>query len=195
MTRQEWVECVGAMKALWPNYDPGPDDLRVTYAFVESMDKADVLAAINSIALDGGEFAPPVGKIVRRIAEKHDRTNILPFAQAWRLVEKAVNHAHQNERAGLEWLEVRSPAVARWAASYGWDALRLEPVADPERGPMIRARMERSYVASCEDYRAERADGVSLARRRIQALGGGPQVDHSIPGLRSVPEIAEESAS
>lgn len=195
MTRDEWIECIAVMRGLWPSYRPTENDVRVTYAFVESMGRAEVLTAINSIALEGGEFAPPVGRIVQRIAEKQDRVNILPFGQAWRLVEKAVNHAHADERRGLEWLESRAPAVARWASVYGWDALRLEPVNDPERGPMIRARMQRDYERSCDEYRAERADGLSLAQRRITALGGGPHGGHAIPGLHAVPEIAEESAS
>lgn len=191
MTREEWVECVATMRALWPSYKPDTDAIKLTYAVIGETAQQDVLDALRAIALDGGEFAPPVGQILQRIQAKNDRANILPFASAWRLVERIIGRYHTDERGALERLEGTAPAVARWVAAFGYDQLRMEPVNDPDKGSMIRAKLERSYVQSCAEYRDERADGFSLTAGRILALGGGKPALESGVVAQALREVRE----
>src|SRR5579884_3912165 len=90
MTSAEYAHAVALMACYWPRWDPGPDALTAGERLLLDLELAEVLAAIDQLAVDAPDFPPGLGKIRAKVFELF-RTDGPPSPdEAWAEVLQAV---------------------------------------------------------------------------------------------------------
>jgi len=69
VTVDQLTECFAAIAVLWPHFDAPPATFALGQRLLGPMDARAVAAAIEQLALEGREFAPPLGLVARRAHE------------------------------------------------------------------------------------------------------------------------------
>lgn len=73
MTREQTASVVAIVRMLWPHSNLGGNPgevLGIWHSFLESYEPSEVEAAVRELAAQGREHAPPVGVVVRTVAER-----------------------------------------------------------------------------------------------------------------------------
>lgn len=179
MTREETATVLAAVRLLWPHSNMGGDPGEVVgawHAMLRAADRQAVEDAVREQAAAGREHAPPVGVVVRMVAERaHD-------APDWDEVEREVLRAvrsyrprHGNPYAAPADEYWSHPTVALFMDG-AWDEWRMS--IDGDR--TFLAQQREAYKAL--RVRAERAGSLSLVgaprRRQLQR----PDYLRALPG-------------
>lgn len=184
MTREQTATVLAVVRLLWPHSNLGGDPQEVVgiwHSMLATADHRAVEAAVRELAAAGREHAPPVGVIVRTLAEREQN---LPD---WDEVEAEVRRAVRSYRPprgadpyGVPPAEHWShPAIAQFMDA-AWDEWRFSLEGD------------RTFLAQQrEAYKALRA---RAERTGSLALVGAPRRQQlRRPNLRLLPTPEQEA--
>lgn len=170
MTRDETIEILAVVRLLWPHSNLGTNPSEVVgiwHSMLNTADRDSVENAVREQAAAGREHAPPVGVIVKAVAE---REGDVPD---WDEVEREVRRALVSYRPSREDARTNPyapppagywshPAIARFM-EFAWDEWRMSKEGDRT----FLAQQREAYKAL--RARAERAGSLRLVgapRRR-----------------------------
>lgn len=169
MTPIELERCIAALLAAWPHSRQTPETFELGEALLGPLPAGAVLGAIATLALEGREFAPPLGLVARRAAELvEEATNGRPPD-----VEEALREVYEQiSRCGYyrtpEW---SSPAIGGVIEALGgWEAVCTDDNPEAFRAHFLRlygtvqARVQRESLVTPAvrqlvgtlDFRADR---------------------------------------
>ena len=170
MTRTEYAQLAAVVRALWPNAkqldDAGHD---VAFALLEPVGHEAAMQAVRRLAVDGREFPPPVGLIVRE-ATADAVIPTVDDALGLYMRARSLERRTGDRSAAVEWLADQSPTVALFVTEIGWQQLGREQVDDPSHGSLVRSRLAAS-LGSCANQAAR--DPEHTRRVIAQRSSGG----------------------
>lgn len=180
MTEAEWWRIAAEIQARWPQREIEDETLRLWFADLEAFPAEQVQAAMLAFYVEGREWAPNSGQLVKKIAELDDDEG--DFGEAWALVKRA---NLKDPAEGMPWLEERSPAAAeavRRLGSGNRHCLMTYQLADE---PTVRAQFRDIYKGVQRDRLQGRLykslpSGTGL--RRLEGL--------QKPGFRTIADRA-----
>lgn len=183
MTKGEFSRCIELVRRNWPHSAKvwTAEDFEAWEALLLDLDVRQVIAAIQALATDGREFAPPPGLIRRRAIEL---VAPIPDAdQAWLEVRKQIQivgslRGQVRFMFGEEWpieCEWSDPLIGEVADAMGWDAL-----CQSENEMADRAHFIKMFHAAHE----RRRGGEHMPPAAKQLLADLlPSLDKSTPAL------------
>lgn len=182
MTREETAAVVGVVRMLWPHSNLGgsPNEvIGIWQSFLESYGSKEVEEAVRQLAADGREFAPPVGLVVKTIAE---RTLSMPeWDEAWTEIDRLKKYWNPafpgRETPPLE--RFSHPAIAAFALPT-WREICRGPAPGTDGYGTFYAQLREAWKARAA--RDER--GVALAAVGAQHRPGLQRPDYlkALPG-------------
>jgi hypothetical protein len=189
MTRDETIEILAVIRLLWPHSNLGTNPVEVIgiwHSMLHDTDRRQVELAVREAAANGREHAPPVGVIVKAVAEREEDV------PDWDEVEREVRRALSVYRPSRE--EARTnpyappppefwshPAIARFM-QHSWDEWRTSTEGD------------RTFLAQQrEAYKALRARALRAGSLRL--VGAPRRRDLAKPDyLAALPSPGGEAA-
>jgi hypothetical protein len=169
MTREEIAQVLTVIRLLWPHSNLGQNPAKIVgiwHSLLHTADVQQVEAAVREQAASGREHAPPVGVIVKAIAEREQD------APDWDEVEREILRAivsYRPPQDGKTFNPYAAPPDGYWSHPIVarfmdgvWDEWRLSHEGDRT----FMAQQREAYKAL--RARAERSGGLALvgARRR-----------------------------
>lgn len=171
MTREETKKIIRIIMATYPNWHP-QDISEIIDAWTIMLDDytyAEISVALKTYVLsDNSGFAPSVGQLTSKIAERKDRT-LEPLA-AWALVYKAICNSNYNSDSEFEKLPeackiaVGSPVNLREMA-----AMDMKTVNSVEQSHFLRS-YEAAVKRMKEDARLPESLRIGFDRGKVAAL-------------------------
>lgn len=113
MTKAEWYEVVGVLRASWPAAEISKATAGVWYEPLADVPAAEATAALRSLIDDGREF-PPNGGIIRKRA-KELAGDVPDGGRAWELMCDAAANG-----GGLSWIASHDRVAAVAAQRFGF---------------------------------------------------------------------------
>lgn len=175
LTRQEFLQARELQTALWPHSrkPPAPEHVEVIYNLWQGLAYPELVAALQALAAEGREHAPPPGVVVAKVAAMrgHGASGRAAFDAVWQCLE------HANRLGAFRHVLAPVPADAaareRLAAAHPPDVIAFA------------ARHYRDYAM------AGGADGdpVGVVRAQLRALweqAGARAQDDAARGLAGV---------
>lgn len=175
MTDQEFAEVMLAVTGLWPNWQANQPTFAATERLLAGLPYLDVVAAVDSLAVESPRWFPGPGELRVRALELGQPEGGAPAAdEAWGEVVRERHRAGmfagtpQSDRQ-LEWSH---PAIAAVVDAMGWAELCVSEneVAD-------RAHFVKLYGERVTRLRVDRATPptVAAALARAQAATALPE--------------------
>jgi hypothetical protein len=174
MTGREIVDLFALISTYWPNFHM-PKDAQAATAFraawlrlLGDLDNAAVVAAVDSLAAEARDFAPPPGVIRHRAVQLQAGPGAPGVDEAWAEV--------QNEIARAGWTVAldsdRKPLFSHPSISAAVEAMGWQTLCESENPMADRAHFMKLYGTATE--RATR-DAVMPASVRELLDGAGPK--------------------
>lgn len=168
MTREQTAVILAAVKRLWPysNLGGAVDDIVDTWhSFLAAFDAHAVEGAIRELAAQGREQAPPVGVVVKTVAER--TADVPDFDEAWTEIERLKNRYHP-AHPGREVPppeRFSHPLVAGFAIP-AWRELCLGPAPGTKNFGTFYAQQREAWKALAHRHNRSVALGAVGAPRR-----------------------------
>lgn len=169
MTDQEFAEIGLAITGLWPNWQANAATWAVAERLIAGLSYADVVAAVDALAIESPRWFPGPGELRTRALELGSPEGGAPGPdEAWGEVVRERSRAGQYVGTALSdrTLSFSHPAIAAVVEALGWAELctSTNEVAD-------RAHFVRLYAERVTRLRVDRATPPSVAAAIARAAG------------------------
>ena len=176
MTREDTAAVAAMVRMLWQHSPMDPMTPDIWHPMLERLDRADVEQAVRELAATGREHAPPVGVIIKAVA---DRTVDVPdFDSAWAEIQTLIRRNGSYRPPEPE--DFTHPAIAEFAIP-AWQELCMAPAPGVNGHSTHYAQQRDAYQARAGRARRDAGLAAVGAPRRtglnrpdyLKALPGG----------------------
>jgi hypothetical protein len=177
MTYAEACRLVAVVQAIWPHQRLATETPKVWHPLLEGFTLADAEASVRELAAEGREWPPPVGVIVKTLADR--ATEIPEWDEVWHEVHGLIRR-YGSYRLPPE--EAFSHPVVAAFARPAWQELCAAPAAGTNGHGTHKAQQREAFKAL--RARAQRDTGLAAigAPRRagLRRLQGGARLGLSV---------------
>ncbi len=183
MTKEEW-DALALMVEHGFKGDFPDTTSDVYFLLLRHLERSRVEAALTWLLRHGSPFVPAAAEIVQA-AGRVGQPSRPTWTEVWPVLRRAMRH--DDEGRGLaELADVAGPYAAAFAATWGWRALRMLPLCDPDYGELSVRRLGEEYDRWLARVAERMRDGLSLEEATPTArLGGLRRPDFGVPALGS----------
>lgn len=165
MTEAEFIVAMANVSRLWPHFKPVEGTYDAGYRLMGHLSPEAVVAAIDSLALEGRDYAPMAGQIAKRAVELQAAASgdgPPGVDEAWSEV--------QSEIARVGWTGAldpsRKPMFSHSAISAAVEAMGWQTLCESDTAMADRAHFLKLYGSVIE-----RANRDALTPASVRALG------------------------
>jgi hypothetical protein len=190
VSADETVDLISAVRLLWPHSFLGGDDREVVltwHGMLRDADAAEALAAVQELAAEGRDHAPPVGVVVKRVAER--RSGLPEWDQAWEEMDTVIRRIGSSRPWRLE--DFSHPAIAAFAVPAQKE-LCLGPAPGTSGFGTHYAQQREAYKALAGRTERDARNALVGVRREPLEGGGLRRLDFS-SAVPSRPELESGS--
>lgn len=142
MTFEQTCQLVAGVQALWPHIALADDTPGVWHSLLEPFELADAEQAVRELAVQGREFPPPVGVLVKALADR--ATDIPEWDEAWAEIHRLIRRYGSYELPPED--AFSHPVIAAFARP-AWQELCMGPAPGTDGHPTHEAQQREAYKA------------------------------------------------